>query len=1277
MFCDPSEFLDRNKDSFADNDLHTVSSHKRQPTHAGRLRQLQHLEQQIADATDWKQKLTKIVTTQNRSDLLTEAEAKPIDEKPISSEPGLTLQFLSRISPNDSSCQNTSSNGLKQPMAEWMPPSTRSNKAEEQTKSCLTDETNITLSPNDKQRPSSGSPASQSTDSTHPGNTEIVRLNNSVDNDGLLNDVSVYYDNGATNTTGSMPTVSKELSWKKRSGHEINSIHSQSTFENRYFKENVLSNQQKPCLSEQKAASDTMPSTTFATIRNKFEMEAQINTTQPFINRFDPLLSREDERQTTEERALKDSKRTIQDTLQVEHRAENSTCVFDPSNDQLICADTTPKKQQSAVPNAGLIDKLIPAKSVLASSPTRLPTPKTKSNQFALPFDPQQRGEEFMRTFSPTTNDSLKWVENVVVFNQSQTKSTFAVSTPKIDQPRSTTSAIPGIKSGNSAKRSLASYISEPEQTTEQKADIRATNIQEEVPSSPRARLIWLSMQRAQSIHVTQEGSPDETPLRTRKASMLSTMSCGKANRALADFDPLLTDDSDDIGIPNKINIKRSSMIRPKSVKGTVDPLKTSECPHSRGLETVQPFKKEGAKVTTTSSAIPSTACFASPECDTKNSVKPPSQRSPTRIPLPISKPLVLSKQENGSSGDGFNTNGDNHNGRKNNANTKRSMATKIGPTTVTSGSAATFTLPKPTRADTKTVRKPTSFSALKVPNNWSKNTVAPEKQGATHTRKASTANVCVNKFISGDVERRPSITNANDLLHDQLEKEKAKSRRLSVNLISAQGVISLPESIKSTSNETRGISSTAKIVPSGGRKMSSFRERLQELVTEDVWSIHAEHGKAKSQKDRQEEDALGNISTSTTASAREEIATLYSKHETEQSRAKSEQQSKLIREKEKGLRVAMSSQTALKLHKNILSPYEREEILEHSQIYFVGPHAKKRHASLEHTTSNFGYDDEGGDYHIVLRDHLVYRYEALEVMGKGSFGQVIKCFDHKTGQTVAIKIIRNKKRFHAQAMVEVKVLENLMRWDPEDKHNNVRMTDHFYFRSHLCIAFECLSINLYDFIKSNNFQGFSMGLIRRFTIQLLNSLVLLYKHKLIHCDLKPENILLKHPTKSTIKVIDFGSSCLESEKVYTYIQSRFYRSPEVILGSSYSMAIDMWSVGCILAELFTGHPIFAGENEQDQLACIMEIRGVPEKHLIDGSSRRKLFFDSYGNPRIMPNSKGRKRKPGTKKLAQALKCTDDNFTDFIDRCLQWDPARRLNPIAAFKHPWIRCKKST
>jgi dual specificity tyrosine-phosphorylation-regulated kinase 2/3/4 len=360
-----------------------------------------------------------------------------------------------------------------------------------------------------------------------------------------------------------------------------------------------------------------------------------------------------------------------------------------------------------------------------------------------------------------------------------------------------------------------------------------------------------------------------------------------------------------------------------------------------------------------------------------------------------------------------------------------------------------------------------------------------------------------------------------------------------------------------------------------------------------------------------------------------------------------------------------------------ILNIYERGEIIDYSDIYFCGTqNANKIVGDLHTSKPNFGYDDERGDYSIVVGDHLAYRYEIVDILGKGSFGQVVRCIDHKTGTLVAVKIIRNKKRFHQQALVEVNILKKLREWDPKNKHSMVNFTQSFYFRGHLCISTELLDMNLYEFIKSNSFRGFSLKLIRRFTKQMLSSLTILKQHKVIHCDLKPENILLRHPLHSEIKVIDFGSSCFENEKVYTYIQSRFYRSPEVILGMTYGLPIDMWSLGCILAELYTGVPIFPGENEQEQLACIMEVFGPPEKHLIEKSTRKKLFFDSMGKPRLTVSTKGRRRRPSSKTLQQAIKCDDEAFLDFLARCLRWDPDRRLKPEEAIRHEFITGQKA-
>ncbi|KAL1894968.1 serine/threonine protein kinase, CMGC, dual-specificity [Ceratocystis pirilliformis] len=369
-----------------------------------------------------------------------------------------------------------------------------------------------------------------------------------------------------------------------------------------------------------------------------------------------------------------------------------------------------------------------------------------------------------------------------------------------------------------------------------------------------------------------------------------------------------------------------------------------------------------------------------------------------------------------------------------------------------------------------------------------------------------------------------------------------------------------------------------------------------------------------------------------------------------------------------------VSSQDAIRIAR--LNSYEHGEIMDYNDVYFCGTqNAQKVVGDIHGNAPNFGYDDERGDYAIIPGDHLAYRYEIIDILGKGSFGQVVRCIDHCLGVLVAIKIIRNKKRFHQQAIVEVNILKKLREWDPHNHHSMVNFTDKFYFRGHLCISTELLDMNLYEFIKVNNFRGFSLRLIRRFTKQILSSLNLLKHRRVIHCDLKPENILIRHPLHSEIKVIDFGSSCFENEKIYTYIQSRFYRSPEVILGMTYGLPIDMWSVGCILAELYTGVPIFPGENEQEQLACIMEVFGPPEKHLIEKSTRKKLFFDSMGKPRLTVSTKGRRRRPSSKTLQQVLKCDDEPFLDFIARCLRWDPDRRMRPEEAIRHEFITGQK--
>ncbi|XP_061513462.1 dual specificity tyrosine-phosphorylation-regulated kinase 4 isoform X5 [Anopheles gambiae] len=370
-----------------------------------------------------------------------------------------------------------------------------------------------------------------------------------------------------------------------------------------------------------------------------------------------------------------------------------------------------------------------------------------------------------------------------------------------------------------------------------------------------------------------------------------------------------------------------------------------------------------------------------------------------------------------------------------------------------------------------------------------------------------------------------------------------------------------------------------------------------------------------------------------------------------------------------------MTPAKALDYHGVHLTDFEKQEIEKYKEIYYLGLDARKINAKPG-VGANSGFDDENGCYQKIVHDHICYRYEILEIIGKGSFGQVIRALDHKTKQYVAIKIIRNKKRFHHQALVEVRILDELRKKDADGSHHVIHMLDYFYFRNHLCITFELMSLNLYELIKKNNYQGFSLSLIKRFCNSIVKCLRFLDELDIIHCDLKPENVLLKQRGSSTIKVIDFGSSCFSDRTVYTYIQSRFYRSPEVILGYPYDKAIDMWSLGCILAELYTGYPLFPGENEVEQLACIMEILGVPSKEVFQLATRKRLFFDSRGVPRCITNSKGRKRKPGSKTLSQALRCNDTVFIDFVSKCLEWDPHKRMTPEQAARHEWLQVSAS-
>lgn len=160
--------------------------------------------------------------------------------------------------------------------------------------------------------------------------------------------------------------------------------------------------------------------------------------------------------------------------------------------------------------------------------------------------------------------------------------------------------------------------------------------------------------------------------------------------------------------------------------------------------------------------------------------------------------------------------------------------------------------------------------------------------------------------------------------------------------------------------------------------------------------------------------------------------------------------------------RAPKTCQVVLRYYSQYLSEYERQELLDYDHIYFFGPHARKVKGRLNDPVLNYGYDDERGDYRLVVHDHLAYRYEVLERLGQGSFGQVVRCIDHKTGHSVAVKLIRNKRRFQTQALTEVRILKKLVDWVMYSKHSVVDGSQETYH--HLFLRILMIDVTIYGY---------------------------------------------------------------------------------------------------------------------------------------------------------------------------------------------------------------------
>uniref|UniRef100_G3U3H4 non-specific serine/threonine protein kinase n=1 Tax=Loxodonta africana TaxID=9785 RepID=G3U3H4_LOXAF len=351
------------------------------------------------------------------------------------------------------------------------------------------------------------------------------------------------------------------------------------------------------------------------------------------------------------------------------------------------------------------------------------------------------------------------------------------------------------------------------------------------------------------------------------------------------------------------------------------------------------------------------------------------------------------------------------------------------------------------------------------------------------------------------------------------------------------------------------------------------------------------------------------------------------------------------------------------------------------------------------------------GDYQLVQHEVLCSMkntYEVLDFLGRGTFGQVVKCWKRGTNEIVAIKILKNHPSYARQGQIEVSILARLST-ENADEYNFVRAYECFQHRNHTCLVFEMLEQNLYDFLKQNKFSPLPLKVIRPILQQVATALKKLKSLGLIHADLKPENIMLVDPIRQPyrVKVIDFGSASHVSKTVCsTYLQSRYYspRAPEIILGLPFCEAIDMWSLGCVIAELFLGWPLYPGALEYDQIRYISQTQGLPGEQLLNVGTKSTRFFCretdiSHSGWRLKTLEEheaetGMKSKEARKYIFNSLddivhvntvmdlegsdllaeKADRREFVSLLKKMLLIDADLRITPAETLNHPFVNMK---
>lgn len=331
---------------------------------------------------------------------------------------------------------------------------------------------------------------------------------------------------------------------------------------------------------------------------------------------------------------------------------------------------------------------------------------------------------------------------------------------------------------------------------------------------------------------------------------------------------------------------------------------------------------------------------------------------------------------------------------------------------------------------------------------------------------------------------------------------------------------------------------------------------------------------------------------------------------------------------------------------------------------------------------------EESKEFPIRMNSIVAARYQVLEYLGSAAFSRAVQCLDLQTNKMVCMKIIKNDKDFLDQSLDEIKLLKIIgVNCKCVDEKHCLKLIDYFYHKEHLIIVTELLRDNLYEFSKFNREYGeepyFTLGHLQKITWQVLIALQYIHSLYLIHADLKPENVLVKSYSRCEVKVIDFGSSCFVDDHLSSYVQSRSYRAPEVMLGLPYDQKIDIWSLGCIVAELWTGYVLFQNDSIQSLLARIIGIIGefpttmlangrfVPQYFTQDGCLYREVEAPSPNCVPGVPERRIHVYMPKKSSLKQRMRTDHDEFVKFLQCLLMLDPADRPTAEQALKHPWF------